>query len=130
MSGVASSGVAAARAAEGTVLRSSLDTGSPEYRANRDAQLALLGELAAELDKARAGGGPRYVQRHHDHQCGYDEDLGCFDGALQPQGHGKPVSLASRRWNGIFGGRSLAGPNFPWRASSRHWSAVGSSMSK
>ena len=54
------------RVAEGTVLSSSLDTGSPEYQANRDAQLVLLGELAEELDKARAGGGPRYQQRHHD----------------------------------------------------------------
>ena len=50
----------AARVAEGTVLRSSLAVSSPEYRANRDAQLALLGELTVELDKARAGGGPRY----------------------------------------------------------------------
>jgi acetyl-CoA carboxylase carboxyltransferase component len=66
LNSVALSGVAAARAAEGTVLRSSLDTGSPEYRANTGAQLALLGELAVELDKARAGGGPRYAQRHHD----------------------------------------------------------------
>src|ERR1017187_7986841 len=54
------------RVAEGTVLRSSLEVGSPEYLANRDAQLALLDELAAELDKARAGGGPRYAQRHRD----------------------------------------------------------------
>ncbi len=66
MSGVLGPGAVAARVTEGTVLRSSLDTNSPEYRANRDAQLALLGELAAELDKARAGGGPRYQQRHHD----------------------------------------------------------------
>jgi acetyl-CoA carboxylase carboxyltransferase component len=54
------------RVAEGTVLRSSLDTGSPEYQANRDAQLVLLDELAGELGQARAGGGPRYQQRHHD----------------------------------------------------------------
>jgi len=66
LNSVALSGVAAARVAEGTVLGSSLDAGSPEYLANRDAQLALLQELAAELDKARAGGGPRYQQRHHD----------------------------------------------------------------
>jgi len=65
LNSVALSGVAAARVAEGTVLGSSLDAGSPEYLANRDAQLALLQELAAELDKARAGGGPRYQQRHH-----------------------------------------------------------------
>jgi acetyl-CoA carboxylase carboxyltransferase component len=66
LNSVALSGVAAARVAEGTVLGSSLDTGSPEYLANRDAQLALLQALAAELGKARAGGGPRYQQRHHD----------------------------------------------------------------
>jgi acetyl-CoA carboxylase carboxyltransferase component len=58
--------MSAPRVAEGTVLRSSLAVGSPEYQANAGAQLALLDELAAELDKARAGGGPRYAQRHHD----------------------------------------------------------------
>jgi acetyl-CoA carboxylase carboxyltransferase component len=62
----AAAGVAAARVTEATVLRSSLDTGSPEYLANTEAQLALLGELAAELEAARAGGGPRYAQRHRD----------------------------------------------------------------
>ncbi len=56
--------VAAARAAEGTVLRSSLDTGSAGYQANREAQLALLGQLGEQLDLARAGGGPRYAERH------------------------------------------------------------------
>jgi acyl-CoA carboxylase subunit beta len=55
---------AAARAAEGTPLRSSLDTGSAEYRANREAQLALLGQHDEQLDLARAGGGPRYAERH------------------------------------------------------------------
>jgi acetyl-CoA carboxylase carboxyltransferase component len=58
--------MSAPRVAEGTVLRSSLAVGSPEYQANAGAQLALLDELAAELDKARAGGGPRYAQRHRD----------------------------------------------------------------
>jgi acetyl-CoA carboxylase carboxyltransferase component len=66
LSSLVSSAVAAARAAEGTVLRSSLDLASPEYHANRAAQGDLLSDLAAELDKARAGGGPRYQQRHHD----------------------------------------------------------------
>jgi acetyl-CoA carboxylase carboxyltransferase component len=55
---------AAARAAEGAVLRSSLDTGSTEYRANREAQLARLAEHDGQLDLARAGGGPRYAERH------------------------------------------------------------------
>ena len=55
---------AAARAAEGTPLRSSLDTVSAEYRANREAQLALLRQHDEQLDLARAGGGPRYAERH------------------------------------------------------------------
>jgi acyl-CoA carboxylase subunit beta len=32
---------------------------------NRDTMLARLSELDAALDQARAGGGPRYVERHH-----------------------------------------------------------------
>jgi acetyl-CoA carboxylase carboxyltransferase component len=55
---------AAARAAEGTSLRSRIDTGSAEYRANREAQLALLRQHDEQLDLARAGGGPRYEDRH------------------------------------------------------------------
>jgi len=55
---------ATARAAEGTPLRSSLDTVSAEYRANREAQLALLRQHDEQLDLARAGGGPRYAERH------------------------------------------------------------------
>jgi acetyl-CoA carboxylase carboxyltransferase component len=55
---------AAARAAEGTPLRSRIDTGSAEYRANREAQLALLRQHDEQLDLARAGGGPRYEDRH------------------------------------------------------------------
>src|SRR6476661_3806624 len=34
--------------------------------ANRAAMLERIAELDAALDQARAGGGPRYVQRHHD----------------------------------------------------------------
>ena len=56
--------VTAARAAEGTVLRSSIVTGSAEYQANRAAQLALLGQLEEQLERAREGGGPRYAERH------------------------------------------------------------------
>ncbi|MDI3341609.1 MAG: carboxyl transferase domain-containing protein [Sphaerobacter sp.] len=48
-----------------TVLRSTLDTGSAEYAANRAAMLRKLEELAAEQAKALAGGGPKYVERHH-----------------------------------------------------------------
>ncbi|WP_434582265.1 acyl-CoA carboxylase subunit beta [Carbonactinospora thermoautotrophica] len=48
-----------------TVLRSTLDTGSAEYTANRAAMLRKLEELAAEQAKALAGGGPKYVERHH-----------------------------------------------------------------
>ncbi len=59
-------GAARARAAEGTVLTSSLDPASAAYRANREAQLQLLDELAAQLEQVRAGGGPRYAQRHRE----------------------------------------------------------------
>ncbi len=47
-----------------TVLRSRLDTSSPEYRVNRDALLAQIAAVDAEHAKAVAGGGPRYVERH------------------------------------------------------------------
>ncbi len=53
-----------ARAAEGSVLTSSMDPASETYRTNREAQLRLLEELADQLELARAGGGPRYAQRH------------------------------------------------------------------
>lgn len=47
-----------------TALRSVLDEGSVAYRANRDAMLAKLAEIAAEQAKAIAGGGPKYTDRH------------------------------------------------------------------
>jgi acetyl-CoA carboxylase carboxyltransferase component len=53
------------RVTEGTVLRSSLDTASEQYRANRAAQTVILAELEEQLDLARAGGGTRYAERHH-----------------------------------------------------------------
>jgi acetyl-CoA carboxylase carboxyltransferase component len=48
-----------------TVLRSALDPSAPEFAANRQAMLAKLAQLAAEHAKAVAGGGPNYVERHH-----------------------------------------------------------------
>lgn len=45
-------------------LTSSVDTRSDEFRSNRDAMLETLGEVDAELARARAGGGERYVERH------------------------------------------------------------------
>jgi acyl-CoA carboxylase subunit beta len=47
-----------------SVLASRLDPGNDVYRANRSANLRLLEELAEQLAKSRAGGGPRYVERH------------------------------------------------------------------
>jgi len=49
-----------------TVLRTALDPSTPEYAANREAMLAKIAELDAELGKAIAGGGEKYVSRHHD----------------------------------------------------------------
>jgi acetyl-CoA carboxylase carboxyltransferase component len=52
------------RVTEGTVLRSALVPTSEEYRANRAASLAVLAEMEQQLDLARAGGGPKYAERH------------------------------------------------------------------
>jgi acetyl-CoA carboxylase carboxyltransferase component len=49
-----------------TTLRSTLDPDRPEYAENRAALLAALADLAAEHEKALAGGGPTSVDRHHD----------------------------------------------------------------
>jgi acyl-CoA carboxylase subunit beta len=46
------------------VLGSRLDPVSDAYRANRAANLELLAELERLLAQARAGGGPKYVERH------------------------------------------------------------------
>jgi acyl-CoA carboxylase subunit beta len=48
-----------------TVLRSALDPATPEFAANRQAMLAKLAELDTEHAKAVAGGGAKYVERHH-----------------------------------------------------------------
>jgi acetyl-CoA carboxylase carboxyltransferase component len=47
-----------------SVLASRLDRASESYRANRSANLRLLDEIAEQLTQARAGGGPKYVERH------------------------------------------------------------------
>jgi acetyl-CoA carboxylase carboxyltransferase component len=47
-----------------SVLASRLDRASESYRANRSANLRLLEELAEQLVLSRAGGGPKYVERH------------------------------------------------------------------
>jgi acetyl-CoA carboxylase carboxyltransferase component len=52
------------RVDEATVLRSALDPRDEQYRANRAASLAVLEQLEEQLDLARAGGGPRYAERH------------------------------------------------------------------
>ena len=48
------------------VLTSHVDLDDETYRANREAQLALLKELDKQLELAIAGGGERYQQRHRD----------------------------------------------------------------
>jgi acyl-CoA carboxylase subunit beta len=49
-----------------TVLKTAVDTTSPEYGANREAMLGRLAELESEQAKAVAGGGEKYVSRHHE----------------------------------------------------------------
>src|SRR6201995_5156990 len=48
------------------VLRSAVDTSGDAYLANRKDQLAAIAALDEQLELARAGGGPKYTQRHHD----------------------------------------------------------------
>ncbi len=48
-----------------TVLRTAVDRTSADYAANRAAMLEKLAELDAEQAKAVAGGGEKYVARHH-----------------------------------------------------------------
>ena len=48
-----------------TILKSTVDLVSPDYRDNRAAMLTQLEDLATEHAKALAGGGPKYVDRHH-----------------------------------------------------------------
>jgi acetyl-CoA carboxylase carboxyltransferase component len=46
------------------IHRTQLDHGSERYRRNREAMLARLGEIDAQLALVRAGGGEKYVARH------------------------------------------------------------------
>ena len=48
-----------------TTLRSTLDASADAYRENRAAMLERLAELDTEHARALAGGGPKYVERHH-----------------------------------------------------------------
>ncbi|WP_214366433.1 acyl-CoA carboxylase subunit beta [Pseudonocardia sp. H11422] len=48
------------------VLRSTVDTSSETYQANRAAQLAVIDQLNEQLELAIAGGGERYARRHRD----------------------------------------------------------------
>ena len=49
-----------------TRLRSTIDPSSAAYREAAEAMAARLAELDVELAGALAGGGPKYVARHHD----------------------------------------------------------------
>jgi acyl-CoA carboxylase subunit beta len=48
-----------------TVLRTAVDPSAPEYAANRTALLEQLAAIDTEHAKAVAGGGAKYVDRHH-----------------------------------------------------------------
>ncbi|MBQ1024472.1 acyl-CoA carboxylase subunit beta [Micromonospora sp. C95] len=48
-----------------STLDTAIDRSSPTFHANRGALLDSLAELDAALDTARAGGGEKYVTRHH-----------------------------------------------------------------
>ncbi|HEY1568571.1 MAG TPA: carboxyl transferase domain-containing protein, partial [Solirubrobacteraceae bacterium] len=46
------------------VLRSQASPGSDEFRANHDANMGLVGDLNAQLERVRQGGGERARERH------------------------------------------------------------------
>jgi len=48
-----------------TVLRSTLDIAAPAYEEAVAAMTAKLADIDAEFGKVLAGGGPKYVERHH-----------------------------------------------------------------
>jgi acetyl-CoA carboxylase carboxyltransferase component len=48
------------------ILRSELDTTSDQYRQNYGANLAGVERLERALERARAGGGEKYIQRHRE----------------------------------------------------------------
>ena len=48
-----------------TILRSTVDVASDEYRSNRAALLEQIAAVDAEHAKAVGGGGPKYTERHH-----------------------------------------------------------------
>ncbi|NMO00590.1 acyl-CoA carboxylase subunit beta [Gordonia sp. TBRC 11910] len=49
-----------------SVLKTAIDVAAAEYLENRRVQEAAVAALNTELATVVAGGGPRYVQRHHD----------------------------------------------------------------
>jgi acetyl-CoA carboxylase carboxyltransferase component len=49
-----------------TTIKSTLDTSTPQFAANREALLAKIADVEAEQAKAVAGGGAKYVARHHE----------------------------------------------------------------
>jgi acetyl-CoA carboxylase carboxyltransferase component len=46
------------------VLSSTVKTDTPEFAANTERMRALVAELRARHDRVRAGGGPKYLERH------------------------------------------------------------------
>ena len=48
-----------------TVLATAIDPRTPAYLESRSAMLERLVELEAALEAARAGGGEKWVTRHH-----------------------------------------------------------------
>src|SRR4051812_30870894 len=48
------------------VLESHVDPSDPTFIANRDRMRQLVAELRGHVERARQGGGPKYVQRHRD----------------------------------------------------------------
>src|SRR5436190_7196068 len=49
-----------------TTLESRIDTSDPTFKTNHDRMRQLVADLRERTERARQGGGPKYLQRHRD----------------------------------------------------------------
>ena len=91
------------------VLKSRLDTRSEEYQDNRATLLAKIEEFESLQERARQGGGEKYVQRHRDRgkllareriELLVDRDSPFLElSTLAAWGSDKPLGAERRHWH-------------------------------
>ncbi len=99
------------------VLHAPVDPSDETYRENRAALLALLSEHEEQLDLVRAGGGPRYVERHRERgKLLVRERIELLSTPTAP-------SSSSRLWPPTGRSSTSGPPSSPASAWCRGWSA-------